>query len=158
MKKSLKLLNFFILFSFTIILFGCGYEPLLGEKYQIYGIEKTNVTGDRRLGQILINNLTVSKTKEKKAILNVNASKSKSVSDRSKAGKIKEYTVDVSFDVELLDSGNRNVLVKKQYIRSGTYNASVLHLDTLNSEKKIVNNLTKSVAEQIMNELGLIQN
>ena len=65
MKKSLKLLNFFILFSFTIILFGCGYEPLLGEKYQIYGIEKTNVTGDRRLGQILINNLTVSKTKEK---------------------------------------------------------------------------------------------
>ena len=86
MKKSLKLLNFFILFSFTIILFGCGYEPLLGEKYQIYGIEKTNVTGDRRLGQILINNLTVSKTKEKKAILNVNASKSKSVSDRSKAG------------------------------------------------------------------------
>jgi outer membrane lipopolysaccharide assembly protein LptE/RlpB len=158
MKKSLKLLNFFILVSFTIILFGCGYEPLLGEKYQIYGIEKTNVTGDRRLGQILINNLTVSKTKEKKAILNVNASKSKSVSDRSKAGKIKEYTVDVSFDVELLDSGNRNVLVKKQYIRSGTYNASVLHLDTLNSEKKIVNNLTKSVAEQIMNELGLIQN
>lgn len=158
MKKSLKLLNFFILFSFTIILFGCGYEPLLGEKYQIYGIEKTNVTGDRRLGQILINNLTVSKTKEKKAILNVNASKSKSVSDRSKAGKIKEYTVDVSFDVELLDSGNRKVLVKKQYIRSGTYNASVLHLDTLNSEKKIVNNLTKSVAEQIMNELGLIQN
>ncbi len=158
MKKSLKLLNFFILFSFTIILFGCGYEPLLGEKYQIYGIEKTNVSGDRRLGQILINNLTVSKTKEKKAILNVNASKSKSVSDRSKAGKIKEYTVDVSFDVELLDSGNRNVLVKKQYIRSGTYNASVLHLDTLNSEKKIVNNLTKSVAEQIMNELGLIQN
>ena len=158
MKKNLKLLNFFILFSFTIILFGCGYEPLLGEKYQIYGIEKTNVTGDRRLGQILINNLTVSKTKEKKAILNVNASKSKSVSDRSKAGKIKEYTVDVSFDVELLDSGNRNVLVKKQYIRSGTYNASVLHLDTLNSEKKIVNNLTKSVAEQIMNELGLIQN
>ena len=158
MKKSLKLLNFFILFSFTIILFGCGYEPLLGEKYQIYGIEKTNVTGDRRLGQILINNLTVSKTKEKKAILNVNASKSKSVSDRSKAGKIKEYTVDVIFDVELLDSGNRNVLVKKQYIRSGTYNASVLHLDTLNSEKKIVNNLTKSVAEQIMNELGLIQN
>ena len=158
MKKNLKLLNFFILFSFTIILFGCGYEPLLGEKYQIYGIEKTNVTGDRRLGQILINNLTVSKTKEKKAILNVNASKAKSVSDRSKAGKIKEYTVDVSFDVELLDSGNRNVLVKKQYIRSGTYNASVLHLDTLNSEKKIVNNLTKSVAEQIMNELGLIQN
>ena len=158
MKKNLKLLNFFILFSFTIILFGCGYEPLLGEKYQIYGIEKTNVTGDRRLGQILINNLTVSKTKEKKAILNVNASKSKSVSDRSKAGKIKEYTVDVNFDVELLDSVNRNVLVKKQYIRSGTYNASVLHLDTLNSEKKIVNNLTKSVAEQIMNELGLIQN
>ena len=43
-------------------------------------------------------------------------------------------------------------------MRSGTYNASVLHLDTLNSEKKIVNNLTKSVAEQIMNELGLIQN
>lgn len=158
MKKSLKLLNFFILFSFTIILFGCGYEPLLGEKYQIYGIEKTNVTGDRRLGQILINNLTVSKTKEKKAILNVNASKSKSVSDRSKAGKIKEYTVDVSFDVELLDSANRNVLVKKQYMRSGSYKASVLHLDTLNSEKKIVNNLTKSVAEQIMNELGLIQN
>ena len=134
-----------------------GTNLFLG-KNKIYGIEKTNVTGDRRLGQILINNLTVSKTKEKKAILNVNASKSKSVSDRSKAGKIKEYTVDVSFDVELLDSGNRNVLVKKQYIRSGTYNASVLHLDTLNSEKKIVNNLTKSVAEQIMNELGLIQN
>jgi len=158
MNTNLKLFKVLLFFTILFLLSNCGYEPLFSEKYGKYGIEKKYIEGDRRLGQILTNNLTSSKNTEKQATLYVNASKSRKVSDRSSAGKIKEYTANIIFDVKIVDSYSKKTLIQKQFTGSGSYRASTLYLDTLNSEKKILNNLTTSIAEQIQNELNLIQN
>ena len=71
--KIVKIL--FIYFMSTFLL-GCGFEPLLSQKNQIYGIEKTFIEGDRRLGQILVNNLNLTTTSEKKASIYLNANMS----------------------------------------------------------------------------------
>ena len=46
----------------------------------------------------------------------------------------------------------------KNFSQSSTYKASKLHLDTLNREKKIVDNIVKKLAEEITNNLNLIYN
>ena len=153
--KIVKIL--FIYFMSTFLL-GCGFEPLLSQKNQIYGIEKTFIEGDRRLGQILVNNLNLTTTSEKKASIYLNANMSKEISDRSNTGKIKEYSIKITYQIKILDNKNLDQLIDKKFEKSGSYQTSVLHLDTLNNEKKIVNNLIKSIAEQIMNDLSLIKN
>ena len=83
---------------------------------------------------------------------------SKEISDRSNTGKIKEYSIKITYQIKILDNKNLDQLIDKKFEKSGSYQTSVLHLDTLNNEKKIVNNLIKSIAEQIMNDLSLIKN
>tara|TARA_B100000700_G_C14600499_1_gene648838 strand:- start:151 stop:621 length:471 start_codon:yes stop_codon:yes gene_type:complete len=152
---SIKILLISIISSFLL---GCGFEPLLSQKNQIYRIEKTYIEGDRRLGQILANNLNLTSASDRKASIYINADLSKEISDRSTAGKIKEYSINITYNIKIIDSESLKVLIEKRFDKSGSYQTSVLHLDTLNNEKKIVNNLIKSIAEQIMNDLSLIKN
>ena len=46
-----------ILFSLCgfIFLFSCGYQPILTETYQKFGISSFEIEGDKKLGQSLIN-------------------------------------------------------------------------------------------------------
>ena len=66
-------------------------------KNQIYGIEKSFIEGDRRLGQMLVNNLNLTTKSEKKASIYLNANMSKEISDRSNTGKIKEYSIKITY-------------------------------------------------------------
>ena len=56
-----------------------------------------------------------------------------------------------------MNNKNRDILVKRIFNESGSYKASTLYLDTLNSEKKIINNLIVSIADEITKELSLIK-
>ena len=51
-KKYIKVL--FIL-PFLFLHIACGYEPLMTEKYQKYTIKNFNISGDKKLGQLLSN-------------------------------------------------------------------------------------------------------
>ena len=155
MKKFFKFLTFL---SLLIVLQGCGYEPLLGEKYGKYGIEKTFIQGNKRLGQILVNNLTFSVDKDNMLAIEINASKNREISEKTDSGKVKDYVITVNFLIKATDTVTGVILIEKNFENSMTYKASTLHTDTLNNEKKIVNNLATSVANQIMNEINLIQN
>ena len=158
MKIFLKIAKFLIFPIIFTTFSGCGYEPLLGEKYGKYGIEKTVIQGDRRLGQILVNNLTFSKDKNSKLALTINSSKNREVSERTNTGKVKDYSIEVNFQIKATDTLTGDILIEKDFNDSQTYKASTLHTDTLNNEKKIVNNLATGIANQIMNEINLIQN
>tara|TARA_B100000959_G_scaffold270429_1_gene317250 strand:- start:144 stop:623 length:480 start_codon:yes stop_codon:yes gene_type:complete len=155
---NLKLFKVLLFVTFLCLLSNCGYQPLFSEKYGKYSIEKNYIEGNRRLGQILTNNFAFSKNTEKKATLYVNANKSRKVSDRASSGKIKEYTTNIIFDIKVIDSLTKKTLIQKKFSSSGSYKASTLYLDTLNNEKRILDNLITSIAEQILNELSLIQN
>ena len=50
--KILTLLSLFFIFQ------GCGYQPLLSEKYKKFSVNNFNIEGDRKLGQSLANNFS----------------------------------------------------------------------------------------------------
>ena len=159
MKIFQNLFKVSFLLFFLSSLFGCGYETLVGNKFEMFSIEKINVDGNARLSRNLANNLTIPKNEKKEIqlIFDIFSKKSRKVSDRDSAGKIKEYTVYLTFDVTVMNNKNRDILVKRIFNESGSYKASTLYLDTLNSEKKIINNLIVSIADEITKELSLIK-
>jgi hypothetical protein len=151
--KLYKTLFYFILF--LSFLSSCGYQSLLNENSKKFGIKSFNIEGNKRLAQMLKNNLVSSKNKSNNLILDVSARKNRSIVHKDSTGKITEYNLKISFDLTATESVSRKRVLSKTFTLDGNYKASDLYLDTLNYEKKLINELTETIATQILTNLSL---
>ena len=137
--KLYKTLLCFYFILFVSFLSGCGYQPLLNENSKKFGIKSFNIEGNKRLAQILKNNLVSSKDKSNNLILDINARKSRSVTHKDSTGKITEYNLKISFDLTATESVSRKKILYKTFTLDRNYKVSDLYMDTINQEKKIIN-------------------
>ena len=151
--KTLLCFYFILLLSFFS---NCGYQSLLNENSKKFGIKSFNIEGNKRLGQILKNNLAGSKDKSNNLILDINARKNRSIAHKDSTGKIIEYNLKISFDLNATETVSRKKILSKTFTLDGNYKVSDLYTDTINQEKKIINQLIKSIASQILTDLNLI--
>ena len=147
------LCSFFLLF--LSFLSSCGYQSLLNENSKKFGIKSFNIEGNKRLAQILKNNLISSRNKSNNLILDINARKNKSIAHKDSSGKTIEYNLKISFDLTATESVSRKKILSKTFTLDSNYKASDLYLDTLNREKKLINELTETIATQILTNLSL---
>ena len=153
--KLYKTLLCFYCIVFLSFLSSCGYQSLLNENSKKFGIKSFNIEGNKRLGQILKNNLVSSKNKSNNLILDINARKNRSIAHKDSTGKIIEYNLKISFDLTATESASQKRVLSKTFALDGNYKASDLYLNTLNREKKIINELIESIATQILTDLSL---
>ena len=153
--KLYKTLLCFYFILFLSFLSSCGYQSLLNENSKKFGIKSFNIEGNKRLAQILKNNLVSPKNKSNNLILNINAKKNRSIVHKDSAGKIIEYNLKISFDLTAIESVSRKEILSKTFTLDGSYKASDLYIDTINRERKIINELTESIATQILTDLSL---
>ena len=153
--KLYKTLLCFYFILFLSFLSSCGYQSLLNENSKKFGIKSFNIEGNKRLAQILKNNLVSPKNKSNNLILNINAKKNRSISHKDSAGKITEYNLKISFDLTAIESVDRRKVLSKTFTLNGNYKASDLYTDTINREKKMINELTETIATQILTDLSL---
>mgnify|MGYP001250398493 CR=1 FL=1 len=145
---------FFILFLF---IFSCNYKPLFDEN-QLGRISFTNieVNGDRRTAQILINKLNIIRDEKGSFSLSVKAEKNVNVSNKSASAKVLEYSISLNYMVEVKNTVNGEIIYSKNIQNTENYKPSSNYSDTINNEKKIIENLSSLIAKQIINELSLI--
>jgi hypothetical protein len=153
--KLYKTLLCFYFILFLSFLLSCGYQPLLNENSKNFSIKSFNIEGNKRLAQILKNNLISSRNKSDNLILNINARKNRSIAHKNSTGKITEYNLKISFDLTAIESVSRIQVLSKTFTLDGNYKASDLYSDTLNREKKITNELIETIATQILTDLSL---
>ena len=153
--KLYKTLLCSLFLLFLSFLSSCGYQSLLNENSKKFGIKSFNIEGNKRLAQILKNNLVSSKNKSNNLILDINARKSRSIVHKDSTGKITEYNLKISFELTATESVSRKNILSKTFALDSNYKASDLYLDTLNREKKLINELTETIATQILTNLSL---
>ena len=153
--KLYKTLLRFYFILFLSFLSSCNYQSLLNENSKKFGIKNFNIEGNKRLAQILKNNLVSPRNKSNNLILNINARKNRSIAHKDSAGKITEYNLKISFDLTAIESVSRRKVLSKTFALDSNYKASDLYLDTLNREKKLINELTETIATQILTNLSL---
>ena len=153
--KLYKTLLCFYFILFLSFLSSCGYQSLLNENSKKFGIKSFNIEGNKRLAQILKNNLISPRNKFNNLILDINARKNRSIAHKDLTGKIIEYNLKISFDLIATESVSRKKVLSKTFILDGKYKASDLYSDTLNREKKIINELTEAIATQVLTDLSL---
>ena len=153
--KLYKTLLCFYCIVFLSFLSSCGYQSLLNENSKKFGIKSFNIEGNKRLAQILKNNLVGPKNKSNNLILDINARKNRSIAHKDSTGKIIEYNLKISFDLTATESVSRKKILSKTFTLDSNYQASDLYIDTLNREKKMINQLVESIATQILTDLSL---
>ena len=153
--KLYKILSCFYFILFLSFLSSCGYQSLLNENSKKFGIKSFNIEGNKRVAQILKNNLVSSRSKSNNLTLDINAKKNRSIAHKDSSGKITEYNLKISFDLTATESVSRKKVLSKIFTLDGNYKASDLYIDTLNREKKIINELTERTATQILTDLSL---
>ena len=154
--KKIKIHKLLIFICTIIFLNNCGYQPILNKDNQKFSISKFNLEGNKRLGGLLKNNLITVKKNENLLFLNVISEKKSSIADKSETGKVLTYTVTLNFKITVSDTKNNNSLFSKVYTKSKNYSASDIHVNTLNNEKKVIENLIESIANEIQIELNSI--
>jgi len=153
---SFKLFKILFFFSFLFLLQNCGYQPLLTEKSQKFTINSFDISGDKKLGQMLANRFMKTENAPNVLICEMELEKNRTVSNRDKAGKVLEYTLDIILNFKAISASSGNQVLNKKYSNKTTYKASTLYSDTLSREKKITDDLIKSIANQITTDLNII--
>ena len=152
--KNFKL-NKILFFVISInLLLSCGYQPILNKDNQNFSISKFNLDGNKRIGGLLKNNLISVKKGVNVVELDIKSEKKTAVSNKSQSGKILTYSITLTFEIAASD--NKNVLFTKVFTKSQNYSASDVHSDTLNNEKKVVESLIESIANELQIELNSI--
>ena len=135
-------------------IWGCGYQPILNDENQKFSISQFNLEGNKRLGGLLKNNLIIVKKNKNSLVLNVKSEKKNVVANKSETGKILSYALTLNFEINA--SKKENIIYSKVFTKTQNYTAADLHSTTLNNEKKLVEILIESIANELLIELNSI--
>ena len=135
-------------------IWGCGYQPILNDENQKFSISQFNLEGNKRLGGLLKNNLIVIKKNKNSLVLDIKSEKKTVIANKSQTGKILSYSLTLNFEINA--SKNQNIIYSKVFTKTQNYNAADVHSGTLNNEKKLVEILIESIANELLIELNSI--
>ena len=153
--KYLKFTKILLFVSIFYLSSNCGYQPLFNKDSQLFSISRYNLEGNKRISGLLIKNLITFKKDENPLILNINSKKRTAVADKALTGKIINYTLTLEFEISASNTNNV-VIFSKVYTKAKNYPSSDLYSDTLDKEKKLVENIAGTVASELQNDLNSI--
>ena len=152
--KYYKFSKILILILTSYFISGCGYQPILNDENQKFSISQFNLEGNKRLGGLLKNNLIVIKKNKNSLVLDIKSEKKTVIANKSQTGKILSYNLTLNFEISA--SKNQNIIYSKVFTKTQNYNAADVHSGTLNNEKKLVEILIESIANELLIELNSI--
>ena len=138
----------------SYFIWGCGYQPILNEENQKFSISQFNLEGNKRLSGLLKNNLIVVKKNKNSYVLNIKSEKKNVVANKSQTGKVLSYALTLNFEISA--SKNKNIIYSKVFTKTQNYNTADVHSGTLNNEKKLVETLIETIANELLIELNSI--
>ena len=117
-----KFLKIILLFSVFALNQGCGYQPLLSEKNQKFSLNNSVVSGDKKLGQALVNKFNKLEGAQNNLLFDIKAIKKRDITNRNSAGSASEYSINVVFNLTVISELNRDKILNKTFSQRSTFN------------------------------------
>ena len=148
-----RIINYTLLF-FLFLLLSCAYEPILSKKNFEFSINIDKIDGDKKINSIIVNNFYNLKDKEKKYDLTISSTKEKNIISKDSKGdpSIFELIINVNYSVEK----DGKTLIVNKINRKTTYNNITDKFELENYEKNIINHLSTSISDKIINSISEI--
>jgi len=147
-----KVINYTLLF--LLLLPSCSYEPILNNKNYGFSINVYQINGDQKINSIIIKNFNNLKGKEKIYNLTISSTKEKNIISKDSKGdpSIFKLMINVNYRVEK----DGKTLIVNNINKKTTYNNITDKFELENYEKNIINQLSKSVSDRIINSISEI--
>ena len=140
-----------------ILLFSCNYKPMFDKDHlDRLNFKNIEIDGDKRIAQMFVNRLNIAKSPQGPFTLYINSKKNVNISNKDSAGKVLEYSITLIYQVSVKNNLNEKIIYSKNITKTENYKPSNTYTQTLNSERKIVENISSLVAKQVLNELSLV--
>jgi hypothetical protein len=145
-----------ILFS-ILFLNSCGYKKLNSENLNDFKIDKLEITGEKKLAYKLKNNIEIYSSQNSKFIydIKINLISTKETKIKNTTGKVTRYTAKFQADTSIINTNTKNVY-SKTFNSTNDYDIGSTHSDTLNNEKKAIENNLNYISNEIIKLLKLL--
>ena len=158
MKKILY--SIFILTALILINQCSGYKPIFSTTDLQFKIVNHEIKGNKLLGNKLYSKLNVlikSKNNEqniRNIALILNVKKTKSATSKDSSGKILEYKINLTTNVEAKDYVTNKSILKQNFNSSLNYKIQSKYSDTITLEEKTIDDLINKTYQQILFNLS----
>ena len=147
------------LFSILIILFltnNCGFKIIKKSEIYDYDINEIITSGDSRINFKIKNNLIFNSKKSEKKLVDIylDTKKSKEVKEKNINNEITKYQITIASSIKVKELINSNV-ISFTIVKSGDYSVASQYSQTLTKEKKLIDDLTNDVTEDILFQIAL---
>ena len=148
---NLKLITIAIL---LILLTNCGFEIIDKRELINFNIKEISISGDKRINFELKNKLSsYNDTNSNKIIkIELDTKNTKSIKEKNVNNEITKYQIKVVVNVKLIRTDNLNNL-EFSVEREGNYVVADKFSQTLNNEKRLIDNLIDKISEDIIDEI-----
>ena len=142
-----------------LLLSSCGFKVLNQAENVDFSIAEITTTGDKRIGFQIKNKLVLKKNGDlkKKINLSIETNKNKIIKEKNIKNEITKYQIFIDVKVSIIEV---NSLKKLEFTKSenGVYDVDTQFSNTIDNEKKLVEVLSASIAEDILDEIILLMN
>jgi|MDTC01.3.fsa_nt_gb hypothetical protein len=148
-----------IIFPLLLILLStnaCGFKVVNQSELTNFSIQEINTAGDKRINYKIRNKLlSLSKKEGNKFVkLKINTTKNKTIKEKNIKNEITKYQMTIKIVIEISDT-NFDKINLLTVSKSGDYNVATQHSQTLRNEKKLIELLTDSLIQKILEELSI---
>lgn len=152
MSKELKR---YISLFFIITLTSCSYKPIFSEKNYNFEINEILFTGDKYVNKIIESKFNLIKKEQgknkKKYNILIRTNKEKLIVSKDSKGDPLKFDLVVSAYYEI--SNNGKILLNKRIQKNSIYNNEIDKFKLEQSEKIILDNLSKKISETIISSI-----
>ena len=150
----MKKLKYYILPLIFVVVSSCGFKIENYSKLSNFAINNISLIGDQRINYKLKNGLLFKSNKNSEILLNLElkTKKTKTIKEKNIKNEITKYKIDVSVDVQFQKLNSKE---KKLFtvLSSSEFNVDSQYSQTINNEKKLVENLSTKITQKIFDKL-----
>jgi hypothetical protein len=153
MQKEFKL---YLIIFISVMVSACGYSKLNKVDQKSYQIIEINLSGDKKIGFKLKNylNLYAPKKSKNKIIMDLQIEKKISLKEKNEAGNVSKREILINVNLVIKNEKN-NSKKKRLFAIKDDYSVKINRSETIIVERKVVDNLTQKMGEEIRNFLNL---
>ena len=146
-----KLIN---LVFFLLLLTNCGFEVV--KNTYGFNILEVNAEGDKKISYALKNRIKINNSDLNKNFIkiNIDSEKVKLIKEKNIQGKITKYEIKIVSNVKymILPENITKILTIN---KAANFNVADNNVETLNNEKKLIDNLIDEMADEILLKINL---
>ena len=139
-----------------LLLSSCGFKPMHQKNNNLIYFNKIVISGDKRIGYSLKNNISLISDENSKNNYNaeIKLTKQRKIRIKEISGKVTRYNINLSALLKLTNNKN-NEEIQKMFNRNADYNVATIHSNTINNENNATKNLTQQISTEIINFINL---